>query len=360
MLKFIRSYLKDRTQRVVVGGSTSSPLPVMSGVPQGSILGPLLFVLFINDMFSCVSVGTNIALYADDTKVWREINMFEDHIILQNDVDRLFNWSIKNKMTFHPRKCKVLSVTLQRNILDNLPFNIYLYELNHTVIDYVTSQIDLGVEINNKLLWGAHCHSLVTKANSKLGLLKRTCHFTTNRRQKRAFYLAIVRSMFEHCSVIWAPQNKRLIDKFEVIQKRGVKWIFGELFASYSDEIFFQKQKELKILPMKLKFIFNDLVMFYKIVNELVPISLPSYITVCVPDDVRYTRRNAAIHNLSDSSTFQCSVTPNCDAFRYSFFYRTVRRWNILPVSIRDSTSLTSMKTSLTTFLWSGDTDWPD
>ena len=87
--------------------------------------------------------------------------------------------------------------------------------------------------------------------------------------QKRAFYLAIVRSIFEHCSVIWSPQNKSLLEKFVAIQKRGVKWVFGEVFASYSDEIFLQKQKELKILPIKQKFIFNDLVMFYKILNVL-------------------------------------------------------------------------------------------
>ncbi len=127
-----------------------------------------------------------------------------------------------------------------------------------------------------------------------------------------------------------------------------------------NDRIFFQKQKELKILPIKLKFILNDLVMFYKIVNELVPISLPSYIAACVPDDVRYTRRNATIQDLSDSSTYKCSITPNCDAFRYSFFYRTVHRWNSLPVSIRQATSLAAMKSSLTMFLWSADTDWPD
>ena len=245
MLKFVKSYLEGRTQQVVVGGSTSSALPVDSGVPQVSILGTLLFVLFINDMFSCVSEGTNIALYADDTKIWREITSYNDHFIIQNDINSLFEWSMSNKMKFHPGKCKMLSVTLQRNILDNLPFNVFSYEINNNIIDQTVLQTDLGMDINPKLLWGTHCDSLVAKANSKLGLLKRTCHFTANRRQRRSFYLAIVRSIFEHSSSVWAPQSKSHIDKFAAIQKRAVKWILSEQFASYSDEVYIEKQKEL-------------------------------------------------------------------------------------------------------------------
>ena len=105
MLKFVKSYLQGRQQQVVVGGAISNKLPVMSGVPQGSILGPLLFVLFINDIFSCISEGTSIALYVDDIKIWRRITCYEDHHILQSDIDRLLAWSIDNKMTFHPSKC---------------------------------------------------------------------------------------------------------------------------------------------------------------------------------------------------------------------------------------------------------------
>ena len=156
MLRFLESYLEGREQQVVIGGCKSSVLPVHSGVPQGSILGPLLLVLFINDMFSCISTGTNIVLYADDTKIWREIKCSDDHFALHRDIDNLLKWSLDNKMKFHPYKCKALAVTLQRNVLDNLPFNIYHYMLGSSFIDNELSQRDLGVIITTKLCWTLH------------------------------------------------------------------------------------------------------------------------------------------------------------------------------------------------------------
>ena len=125
MLRFIKSYLQGRQQQVVVGRAVSDKLPVRSGVPQGSILGPLLFVLFINDIFSCISEVTKTALYADDTKIWREITRYEDHFVLQSDINKLYAWSLDNKMIFHPSKCKAVSVTMRKNVLDNLPFNTF-------------------------------------------------------------------------------------------------------------------------------------------------------------------------------------------------------------------------------------------
>ena len=171
MLRFIKSYLQGRQQQVVVAVAASNKLPVKSGVPQGSILGLLLFVIFINDMFSCITEGTKIALYADDTKIWRQINCYEDCFILQSDMDKLFTWSIENKMTFHPSKCKALSITMHRNVLDNLPFNIFWYNLDNDIIEYVPSHKDLGATITSKLLWSEHCSQLVSNASSKLRLL---------------------------------------------------------------------------------------------------------------------------------------------------------------------------------------------
>ena len=360
MLRFLKAYLEGREQQVVIGGSKSSVLPVHSGVPQGSILGPLLFVLFINDMFSCISTDTNIALYADDTKIWREIKCFDDHYALQRDIDNLLKWSLDNKMKFHPSKCKALAVTLQRNVLDNLPFNIYHYMLGSSFIDNELSQRDLGVIITTKLYWSLHIDNLIAKASSRLGLLMRTCHFTTNKKQKRSFYLALVRSIFEHCSIVWSPQQASHIAKFDMIQKRAIKWIDGHPFECYAKEDFVNKQRLYNILPMELRFRLNDLKLLYKIVNSQVPINLPDYITFLDNSRTRHTRRTAAIIDGDDTTTLHCSIVPTCDAFKNSYFYRTMLIWNKLPLSVRQASGISSFKTKLIEYLWSADRDWPD
>ena len=149
LLKFLVNYIQDRKQSVLIGGSRSEILPVISGVPQGSILGPLLFVLFINDITDNISPGTEIALYADDTKIWRTIHGYADQQLLQNDINTLYSWSINNKMNFHPDKCKVLTVTNCKRPthrqLYALPCDRFAYCLNGTCLEYVDSEKDLEV-----------------------------------------------------------------------------------------------------------------------------------------------------------------------------------------------------------------------
>ena len=360
MLRFLKSYLQGRQQQVVIGGVTSSVLSVKSGVPQGSILGPLLFVMFINDMFKCVSEGTHIALNADDTKIWREILYSKDHFILQSDIDKLYTWSINNKMKFHPSKCKALSVTYQQNILQILAFTIFNYKLGTEYIEYVSSQVDLGVTINEKLLWTDHCNEIVKCANSKLALLMRTCHFTTNKSQKRTFYLTVVRSIFEHCSIIWHPLSSNQLSKFDAIQKKAVKWIYGQQFGHYSVTEYMSKQKMLNILPIKFKFILNDLVLLYKIVNGFINIQLPEHFTFTKPNEVRYTRNTSEIINENDMTHVKCSIKPSCDNFKNNFFFRTMVIWNRLPYNIRQVPSISSFKVQVTKFLWEADLVWPD
>ena len=182
MLNFIRSYLQDRLQRLVIHGSFSDTVSVNSGVPQGSILGPLLFVLllFINDIYKQISPGTSIALYADDTKMWRRILSYADCEILNRDIDAMYKWATANKMKFHSKKCKVLSVSLKRPNYYFLPFHRFSYELDNDIIEYVTEQIDLGVTLTNRMTWERHHDKIITKANRQLGMIRRTCHSIKN------------------------------------------------------------------------------------------------------------------------------------------------------------------------------------
>ena len=133
-------------------------------------------------------------------------------------------------MKFHPSKSKVLSIT---NQLHNLPFTIFQYRSDSTYIDYVSSYVDLGVTVNNKLLWKEQCDKLVCKGNSQLGMLMRTCYFTMNKKQKRTFYLTIVRSIFELFSIIWRPTSTNQIASFDAIQKKAIKWINGRRLDHY-------------------------------------------------------------------------------------------------------------------------------
>ena len=218
MLKFMVNYLQDREQCVIIAGKKSSMASVRSGVPQGSILGPLLFVLFIDDMTEDISEGTKIALYADDTKIWRRICEWEDHEILQRDINGLHKWSLENKMKFHLKKCKVVPIAPPDKDIQDLVNKIFplrrktfFYKLGDKELEYVNEEKDLGVIVSYKFVWDQHIDILFNKASSRLGLLKRTMHFVKCPKQRRAFYLAIVRSQFEHCVQVWRPSSENLI-----------------------------------------------------------------------------------------------------------------------------------------------------
>ena len=182
-----------------VNGTFSDIGAVKSGVLQGSISGPLLFILFINSMQNRVSPGTQIALYANDTKQWHRIVTPSDHESLQRDINALFQWSIENKMRFHTKKCKVLSINhFHYNLLSGPPFFLFPYQIDNVLIDYCTEEKDLGIIITNKFYFSNHQQVVPSKAINQFNLLRRTCHFVKNSHKRRTLYLTLVRSLLEH------------------------------------------------------------------------------------------------------------------------------------------------------------------
>ncbi len=155
----------------------------------------------------------------------------------------------------------------------------------------------------------------------------------------------MVRSIFEHGSVLWSPSAASTIAKFESIQKRAVKWILNEQCYTYSNDYYIQKLIDLDILPMAQKFIFNDMVMLYKIINNLVPVSLPDYIII------RDNTRSSINGNIFGIDP-ELVCHPINNTFGQSFFPRSISVWNHLSIETKESVSIETFKTNLNAYLW--------
>ena len=221
LLDWFTGYLNGRTQRVVIDGAVSQWVPVTSGVPQGSILGPLLFVIFINDLPEIIPNGTNTALFADDTKLHRNISSLTDCEGLQQALSNINIWSQQSNMKFNSTKCKVLTITRKQNPV------VYDYQLGSAILTRVQQEKDLGVTISSKLTWHHHISVIVAKANKLLGLLKRTCPLLTDIQVRRTLYLSLVKSQLCYATQVWSPAQDMLKAKLERVQRRATKWIFG-------------------------------------------------------------------------------------------------------------------------------------
>ena len=319
-------------------------------------------------MFDCISDKTNIALYADDTKIWREIIVWDDHLALQNDIDNLLRWANINKMTFHPQKCKVVSVA-KNSFEPILPFQLFIYELGGTLLDYASSEKDLGVIVNTTLTFDDQCNDRYSTMNQKLGLLRRVCYFTKDQKQKRTLFLAIVRSQLNHCCVVWRPANDSKIDRLECVQKKAVKWILNEQYHHYNDWEYTCRLRDLDLLPIKYFFILNDLIIFHKIFYDCYFIKLPVYFRpyndddrgrlrslVAPPDYYNSQRTTLDLGSMRavsyDAKSLKCTLSTVSPSFKRSFFYRVHLLWNHLPIGIREESVPSKFKILVCAHLW--------
>ena len=214
--RWIKSFLQGRRQRVRVGEAVSGWKKVTSGIPQGSVLGPTLFVLFINDLPQVVE--SPVALFADDTKVFREIQSDEDRQKLQQDIDELLIWSKKWQLPFNESKCKVMHYGKTNRKAD--------YNLGGVNIKEVSEEKDLGVTFDQQLRFGTNASKVVAAANSRLGLINR--HFRhLDTKPFMNLYKTLVRPKVEYCMTVAQPVFKKDKEKIERVQRRATKLVKG-------------------------------------------------------------------------------------------------------------------------------------
>ena len=206
-MKWINAFLCYRQQRVVVNGVKSDWAPVVSCVPQGTILGPLLFSLHINDITA--DIESEIRLFADDCVCYREIKDIEDTLKLQRDIDRLGNWARKWGMRFQPVKCNMMQ--LKRKHLNKIQAS---YTLEGAVIENVNNIKYLGVTITSDLKWNTHINNICTKANRTLGFFRQTL-FSCPQNVKEAAYKGMVRPILEYGSSVLDPHPDKLQEESE-------------------------------------------------------------------------------------------------------------------------------------------------
>ena len=198
-------YLSNHHQFVSINNCSSDPLPVKSGVPQGSILGPLLFVIYISDLSSSI-MYSDLFKFADDTKCYKAIHNFQDSQSLQLDVDSLFQWTLESKLSFNISKCVV--VQFKPSINANFDTS---YCIDNRELSKVREHHDLGVIFTENLSRHSHYEAIVCNTLKSLGLLKRTFKHTTSPQVRRTLYFTLVRPTLLYCSPLRRPfSNKKI------------------------------------------------------------------------------------------------------------------------------------------------------
>ena len=210
---WLRAYLSNRVQFVSIGQSTSPSLPVVSGVPQGSILRPVLFLIFVNDVPSIFSFS-KVLLFADDAKCIMPIHSLQDCLNLQSDLSKLSDWCSVWNLLLNEDKCSAIHFKAK------LPSTSY-YHLNGKSISSKAVEKDLGLVVSSDLSWRSHYQLISSRAYKMLGLLRRVFSGSVSVSAKRSLYISLVRSKLLYCSSVWHPYFLMDIKCLEFIQKRA-------------------------------------------------------------------------------------------------------------------------------------------
>ncbi len=307
---WIKSFLSDRTQAVVVDGESSNSVPVMSGVPQGSVLGPCLFLFYINDITD--GLTSTARLFADDTMIYMTIKNEMDAQDLQRDLDLLTVWEKKWMMEFHPAKCEVITISRKKSPI------MHTYTLHGHALKHVDHIKYLGLTISSDLRWDRHVDNITSKATNTLNFLRRNIN-VGNPQVKEQAYKSLVRPSLEYSQAVWDPHTAGLIKKVEKVQRQAARFTLHR-YRRTSSVGAMLTQLEWPSLEERRRQ--ARLVMFYKIHYQLVAINMP----LVLKGHQHETR--------TENTLAYCIPFCASDYMRQSFFIRTARDWNTLPQHI--------------------------
>lgn len=325
---WITGFLQDRRQRVVVKGEFSSWRQVWSGVPQGSVLGPVLFLVYVNDILD--NLTSNGKLFADDAKIYRKIKSSEDAITLQADLEKLEEWSLKWLLNFNERKCSVMHVGRENPG--------HSYTLAGVQLNTTTSEKDLGVTITSDLKPSTHVSKVAAKANQMLGRIRSTFTYM-NIEMFKSLYLGLVRPQMEYAVQAWSPQGRGDINKLEKIQRRATK-----LVPELSDLSYELRLERLGLTTLEERRSRGDMIEVFKILNHYENIDAGQFFKVAT------TTTNTQVQTRGHHMKL---IKPRHRTTKRNNFFnaRVINQWNSLPENVVTSSSVNAFKNNYDNYM---------
>ena len=338
-VRWFVSYLSNREQTVCFKGTTSSSSKIVMGVPQGSILGPLLFSIYINSLPKCIDDGI-VDMYADDTTLTvngRSVAEIERK--LTKGLENVFSWVTKNRLVLNADKTNVMLIA-PRSILNGV--KDFSVTLNGSCLKRVKVAKCLGVMIDEELRWTEHVEKVIKTAQKNISVIKRAKSYVPTRSLK-LLYNSIVLPHFDYCSSVWSERFQRQTIKLQKVQKRAARIVLGEGFDVSSKDMF----SRLGWMPIQTRFQFGRAVIMYKAMHGMAPEYLNK--------DLQHV---SSIHDHSTRHAIRDTLRVpkfRTDTYKHSPLISGIAVWNQLETSIKMLPTLNSFKYTLKALLSAGE-----
>ena len=335
---WFKSYLTDRKQAVRTGSKISEKRKITHGVPQGSILGPILFNVYINDLPMAPEAGS-LKSFVDDSKLFLSFSINEANSVvnkLNKDLQRVVAWCSLNSLLINPDKTKLI-VFGTHYMLKQIPANFHISLLGKNIFP-VSSATDLGVTLDSGLKYGEHTSRLVSSCMASLCQINRAKYIFDEETLVRMIN-ALVFSKLYYCSTIWSNTSKKNIAKLQKVQNFAARIVSGKKKFDHITPSLIQ----LKWLPVSYMLRFRDTVMAFKCIRGMAP-----------PYLCRMFETRSQIHNLNTRTNGKLDVPLyRTMTGQRSFSYRAVSIWNSLPELLKDDNlSLQQFKSELKSLLF--------
>ncbi len=328
LLNWFEDYLANRSQSVVLDGHKSTSMNVCAGVPQGSILGPLLFIVYINDIVR--NIVSSIRLFADDTAIYLVVeNPVRAAEVMNSDLQKIHSWAEKWLVNFSAPKTKSMIFTRHRNTIHHPPLSF-----NNVQIDEVDNHKHLGLILSKDGSWSAQVNAMYSKANRALNILRKMKRLL-DRKTLYRLYCTQVCPLLEYADCVWININKEQADKLESINLEAARIITGAPRGTRHNLLY--EESGLELLSERRRK--HQLTLYFKIKKGLAPAYLS--VRARVPPYQPHPHRLRNVDNDDIMST-------NTVSYKHSFFHSSIREWNSLSPSVRDlNQSVQAFKNSL-------------